>query len=1129
MPLSTPLPLRPLRSLWLLLLALALPLGLTAQTTFTAELSGANEVLPNLSSAEGTLTGTLTGTSLEVTGSFSGLAGDYSASHLHLGFAGQNGGVAFTLNPTVDGDNRGGTYEAANNTFTLTQGQIDTLNARQVYVNIHSAAWPGGELRGQMVPGTPTVMRATLVGSNEVPPNMSQAFGQAIGDLDGTTLVVTGAFAGLEGDYSAAHLHLGYAGENGSVEVTLDATVDGDSRGGVFEPANNTFTLTQDQADALAGREIYLNLHSSKWPGGELRGQMVSSTATTFRATLSGGNEVPANLSNGGGALLGELDGTELIVTGSFNHLRGTYSASHLHLGFAGQNGSVAITLNESLDAGDQSGWYSVSNNTYTVDAAAITALKDRMIYANLHSSGWPAGELRGQMLPEASVELKTFLSGNNEVPQVVTPAYGGVVADLVGSTLTITGAFSGLEDTYAASHLHAGMFGQNGPVEVTLNATVADDTSGTYLASDNTFEVTDLQVMAMKDRNIYVNVHSSAYPGGELRGQMMSTASAAFSALLDGQNEVPPNLSMGHGGLLGELIGNKLLVSGWFGGLMSDFNADIAGGAHLHAAPAGSNGGVAFALTTALNDDDRSGSFHVMDNMFDLTEEEAADLENRYIYANIHSVMLPGGELRGQMGNAGALHMRANFTGLAEVPPVDTDAQGAALLELQGDQLWVSGSFEGLGSAYTASHLHNGLAGENGDVEQALMVDVDDDDFGGVYWPHSNTYVLDEAQIEALVDGEIYVNIHSMDVGSGELRGQVTPAYVKVLEAYLAGENEVPPAETDGWGGAMFFLDMSDGDTLLFIAGSFDDLGSAYSASHIHLAPAGMNGGVEFALDVTADDDDLGGTFVLEDNAYEIDTDQAMALLGGDFYVNVHTADIASGELRGQALASFNVAPGEALLTEPDDDADITITGDPSTSFTVTWDMADDANGNKVAYIWQLATDDTFDDVIVEAGTEGEAMFQTDFRTVADILDDEGVMLNGSAMLYHRVISSDGSEWTAGPSRSVNLTRGTLTSTDATPGLPETFALHGNYPNPFNPTTTLRFDLPQQADVRVEVYNLLGQRVLTVAPGALAAGHNRTVQINAGALASGLYLYRLTAEMGETQHIETGRMILLK
>ena len=76
---------------------------------------------------------------------------------------------------------------------------------------------------------------------------------------------------------------------------------------------------------------------------------------------------------------------------------------------------------------------------------------------------------------------------------------------------------------------------------------------------------------------------------------------------------------------------------------------------------------------------------------------------------------------------------------------------------------------------------------------------------------------------------------------------------------------------------------------------------------------------------------------------------------------------------------------------------------------------------------------------------------------------------------------------------------------------LPKYYSLDQNYPNPFNPTTTLQFSLPMKSDVRVVLYNPLGQIMKELARGSYEAGYH-TVTLNASQLASGVYFYRLEA-----------------
>ena len=96
-------------------------------------------------------------------------------------------------------------------------------------------------------------------------------------------------------------------------------------------------------------------------------------------------------------------------------------------------------------------------------------------------------------------------------------------------------------------------------------------------------------------------------------------------------------------------------------------------------------------------------------------------------------------------------------------------------------------------------------------------------------------------------------------------------------------------------------------------------------------------------------------------------------------------------------------------------------------------------------------------------------------------------------------------------------------------PEIPTEFTLHGNYPNPFNPSTRIQFDLPESAQVTLQVVDMLGRKVMTLPAKQFEAGANRTLPLNATSLASGQYLYRIIATGAENQYVKTGRMTLVK
>ena len=108
-----------------------------------AAMNASSEVPPTSSSGTGTLTATYDTTTKKLSwkGSYSGLTGPATAAHFHLGEPGKNGGVVVPITPATS---------PLDGSATLTDAQAADLLAGKWYVNVHTAANKGGEIRGQV-------------------------------------------------------------------------------------------------------------------------------------------------------------------------------------------------------------------------------------------------------------------------------------------------------------------------------------------------------------------------------------------------------------------------------------------------------------------------------------------------------------------------------------------------------------------------------------------------------------------------------------------------------------------------------------------------------------------------------------------------------------------------------------------------------------------------------------------------------------------------------------------------------------------------------------------------------------------------------------------------------------------
>jgi hypothetical protein len=345
-------------------------------TSRSAILSGAQETVPVVSTASGYGSITIDPTTRAVSGSvnFLGIASP-TAAHIHNAALGSDGGIVVGL--TL------GTNTATVPAGTvLTETQYTDFLAGRLYFNVHSSANPTGELRGQI--GV-EVHSANLTAAQELnATNTSTATGPALVVADPATRAVSGGatFSGIAGTVTAAHIHTGAAGVNGAIVVGLTL-----GAGSAAIPAGTV--LTPEQYQSLQDGNLYFNVHTSDYAGGEIRGQIGRVVRV---ATLDGAAEVPSVTTTATGNAIVAVHPQTRAISGVSNFSGLTATSAHIHTGAAGVNGGIVVGL-------------TLGTGSATVPAGA-TLLEEQFaslvagdLYVNIHSAANPAGEIRGQLV----------------------------------------------------------------------------------------------------------------------------------------------------------------------------------------------------------------------------------------------------------------------------------------------------------------------------------------------------------------------------------------------------------------------------------------------------------------------------------------------------------------------------------------------------------------------------------------------------------------------------------------------------------------------------------------------------------------------------------------------------------
>lgn len=356
---------------------------------FFGMLEGSQEVPPVSTNAQGWVVTSLSKDKqmVHVWAVFRGLSGNASAAHFHKAAAGMNGGVVADLTSNISGNTIVATIPASS--------FADDLMAGNIYLNVHTAANPNGELRAQLMMSNNLNYVSWLDGAQEVPPVSVVGKGVAFFRVNTTmdSLWYDVLVDSTTGAISAAHLHEGAKGTNGGVLINLSSGISGNTISGVATG------LSKANLTKIMKGNVYINVHTAANASGEVRGQLMPLARTGYTTLLNGLQEVPPVVTTAMGSGIVSVDAMETNVHYMFvvNGLSGNITGAHFHNAAAGANGGVVHNITSSFS---QNGTSDAAFNYWTTGFTAANAkqFRDGLIYVNIHTAANANGEIRGQV-----------------------------------------------------------------------------------------------------------------------------------------------------------------------------------------------------------------------------------------------------------------------------------------------------------------------------------------------------------------------------------------------------------------------------------------------------------------------------------------------------------------------------------------------------------------------------------------------------------------------------------------------------------------------------------------------------------------------------------------------------------
>ncbi|KNC48353.1 CHRD domain superfamily protein [Thecamonas trahens ATCC 50062] len=611
-----------------------------------------------------------------------------------------------------------------------------------------------------------------------------------------------------------------------------------------------------------------------------------------------------------GAALMTSLDATGSSFRYTVVYATDSVGAgATVHLGVNATAGYVpdAVTfLGSGANSGAVTGTFTAAS--VGLDFNRVVGVTSFIVRTDEMPTG--SGAVRGQMTevaiaPASQITHVARLDKQQEVPPSTSAATGVAVATFnpVDFTVDYRVVWVNLASAVSQVHLHQGAAGTNGPKMFV----VADSPAGNGIEG-STPPLTATQAADFVAGNAYWNVHTVNHPAGAIRGQITAPkftyaaapsvwdvsrtygaspqTSAATSVLITTYEEEMPG---------GASLGTYSLMTTYTGGAVTA--ADIA-------APhkAGETGSALQSLCVGPCGQSESAGTSMVDRQI------AVAARTGLAYVEVMSVT--EGTVRAQIEAlapvaapvvpAGSISWMVRLSGWEEATPVDSPWTGFAALTWNEASSTLDYAIWHTVPDATKVHLHQASGG-------AALYEFAATPAASVS-PVVGSLVIAPEHRCMLKSQTMYVNLHSVTNPGGELRGTVAVSEFNYGSVSAVGGQEVPPVLSTR--GGMIAVSV-DANAMTMNATVLHNIKRDVTKVHMHLGAAGTNGALTFDIGTLAW---LSSPISLP-SLQSISAAQLASFNAGEFYLNLHSWLIPSGEARGQIVP---VVPPAACVVPP-------------------------------------------------------------------------------------------------------------------------------------------------------------------------------------------------------------------